>query len=215
MDSAGELKGPVAVTGAAGYVGSWQVMRLLQEGYTVRATKRASDLPSGRQTWEDDGSFDEAFQGCIGVFHMATAMDFESTDPENKVIKPTVNGVLNVMRSCKKAQTVKRIIYTSSAGAVKRTEQKQSHFDEACWSNVEFCRQTKMTGWMYFVSKTLAEKAALEFAKENNIDLISIIPSLVVGPSIMSSMPPSMLTALALILGLLLCEHLNLVVMSI
>ncbi|KAJ4963999.1 hypothetical protein NE237_023938 [Protea cynaroides] len=218
MGSAGEMKGPVAVTGAAGYVGSWLVMRLLEQGYTVRATvrdptnlkktKHLLDLPEASERltiWkadlEDEGSFDEAFQGCTGIFHVATAMDFESTDPENEVIKPTVNGVLNVMRSCKKTQTVKRIIFTSSAGTVVPAEQKQPQYDETCWCDVEFCRKIKMTGWMYFVSKTLAEKAAFEFAGENNIDFISIIPSLVVGPFIMSSMPPSNLTALALILG--------------
>lgn len=35
-----KMNGPVVVTGAAGYVGSWLVMRLLQLGYTVRATVR-------------------------------------------------------------------------------------------------------------------------------------------------------------------------------
>ena len=49
---------------------------------------------------------------------------------------------------------------------------------------------------MYFVSKTLAEKAAWKFAEENNIDFISVIPPLVVGPFLMSSMPPSLITAL-------------------
>lgn len=29
-----------------------------------------------------EGSFDEAIQGCQGVFHVATPMDFESKDPE-------------------------------------------------------------------------------------------------------------------------------------
>src|SRR5438105_3519664 len=33
-------KGPVVVTGASGFVGSWLVMKLLQAGYTVRATVR-------------------------------------------------------------------------------------------------------------------------------------------------------------------------------
>lgn len=34
------VKGPVVVTGASGFVGSWLVMKLLQAGYTVRATVR-------------------------------------------------------------------------------------------------------------------------------------------------------------------------------
>nr|DAD39489.1 TPA_asm: hypothetical protein HUJ06_013812 [Nelumbo nucifera] len=62
--------------------------------------------------------------------------------------------------------------------------------------------RTKMTGWMYFVSKTLAEKAAWEFAEENNIDLISVIPPLVVGPFLGPSMPLSITMAFALITGM-------------
>jgi len=30
----------------------------------------------------EEGSFDEAINGCTGVFHVATPMDFESKDPE-------------------------------------------------------------------------------------------------------------------------------------
>jgi len=50
---------------------------------------------------------------------------------------------------------------------------------------------------MYFVSKTLAEKAAWDFAEEKGLDFISIIPTLVVGPFITTSMPPSLITALS------------------
>jgi len=56
---------------------------------------------------------------------------------------------------------------------------------------------------MYFVSKTLAEKEAWKFAKENNIDFVSVIPPLVVGPFHMPTMPPSLITALSLITGAL------------
>ncbi|PIA52725.1 hypothetical protein AQUCO_01000532v1 [Aquilegia coerulea] len=124
-------------------------------------------------------------------------MDFESKDPENEVIKPTIEGMLNIMRSCLKAKTVRRLVFTSSAGTVNGEEHQQPEYDENCWTDIDFCRTKKMTGWMYFVSKTLAEKAAWEFAEQNNIDFISIIPTLVVGPFLMSSMPPSLITALS------------------
>nr|BAH98155.1 dihydroflavonol 4-reductase [Tulipa gesneriana] len=212
------VKGPVVATGASGYVGSWLVMKLLENGYTVRATVRDPkdqgktkpllDLRGADERltiWKadlnDEGSFDNAINGCTGVFHVATPMDFESKDPENEVIKPTVNGVLSIMKSCKKAGTVKRVIFTSSAGTVNVQEEQMPEYDEDSWSDIDFCRRVKMTGWMYFVSKTLAEKAAWEFAKDNDIQLISIIPTLVVGPFITTSMPPSMITALSLITG--------------
>lgn len=41
MGSEGET---VCVTGAAGFIGSWLVMRLLERGYTVRATVRDPGL---------------------------------------------------------------------------------------------------------------------------------------------------------------------------
>nr|AFS60083.1 dihydroflavonol 4-reductase [Paphiopedilum concolor] len=214
-----EKKGPVVVTGASGYVGSWLVMKLLQLGYEVRATirdptnerkkKPLLDLPRSDELlsiWkadldDDGGSFDEVISGCSGVFHVATPMDFESQDPENEVIKPTINGVLSIMRSCKKAGTVKRVIFTSSAGTVNVEEQQAPVYDENSWSDLEFVRRVKMTGWMYFVSKTLAEKAASQYAKENGIHLITIIPTLVVGSVITPSLPPSLITALSLITG--------------
>jgi bifunctional dihydroflavonol 4-reductase/flavanone 4-reductase len=54
---------------------------------------------------------------------------------------------------------------------------------------------------MYFVSKTLAEQEAWRYAEENGIDLITIIPTLVVGPFLSTGMPPSLITALSLITG--------------
>lgn len=209
----------VCVTGAAGFIGSWLVMRLLERGYTVRATVRDTedpvktkhllDLPGANERlilykadMDDEGSFDAAIDGCEGVFHLATRTVFESRDPENEVIRPTVNGLLNVMRAFAKAKSVKRVVFTSSVGAMKFTDDYGNPgkiYDETCWTNVELCTRLKITGWIYFASKTLAERAAWEFAEKNNIDLISIIPPLVVGPFISQTMPPSMKTALALL----------------
>ena len=52
-------------------------------------TKHLLDLPGANDRltlWkadlDDEGSFDAAIDGCEGVFHVATPMDFESHDPE-------------------------------------------------------------------------------------------------------------------------------------
>ncbi|KFK31813.1 hypothetical protein AALP_AA6G162000 [Arabis alpina] len=207
-------KETVCVTGASGFIGSWLVMRLLERGYDVRATVRDPgnlkkvqhllDLPNAKTQltlWKadlsDEGSYDDAINGCDGVFHVATPMDFESKDPENEVIKPTVNGILGIMKACAKAKTVRRIIFTSSAGTVNVEEHQKNVYDENDWSDLDFVISKKMTGWMYFLSKTLAEKAAWDYAKEQGLDFISIIPTLVIGPFITTSMPPSLITALS------------------
>ncbi|GLU13750.1 hypothetical protein SLE2022_303650 [Rubroshorea leprosula] len=124
-------------------------------------------------------------------------MDFASQDPENEVIKPTVDGAVDIVRSCSKAKTVRRLVFVSSAGAVVMQEHQRHEYYETCWSNVDFIRD-KMTGWMYFQPKTLP---AWEAAKENGIDFISVIPTLVVGPFIMPSTPPNLITAISLITG--------------
>ncbi|XP_054802261.1 dihydroflavonol 4-reductase-like [Prosopis cineraria] len=215
MDS---MSKTVCVTGAAGFIGSWLVMRLLEHGYTVRATvrdpgnmkkvKHLIELP-GADThltlWKADlarkGSFNDAINGCSGVFHVATPLDFDSHDPENEMIKPTINGLLDIMKACLKAKTVRRLVFTSSAGTIGVTEHHKPVIDETCWTDVDFCRGAKMTGWAYFVSKTLAEKEAWKFAKEHNMDFISVIPPHVLGSFLINSMPPSFITSLSLITG--------------
>ncbi|CAL4948520.1 unnamed protein product [Urochloa decumbens] len=209
-------KGPVVVAGASGFLGSWLVMKLLQAGYTVRATVRDPSefflstkpllyLPGATERlsiWRADlaeeGSFDEAIKGCAGVFHVATPMDFESKDPENEVIKPTVEGMLSIMRACKEAGTVRRVVFTSSAGTVNIEERQRPVYDHDNLSDVDFCRRVKMTGWM---SKSLSENAAMAYAAEHGLNLISIIPTLVVGPFLSAAMPPSLVAALALVTG--------------
>ncbi|CAH9067449.1 unnamed protein product [Cuscuta europaea] len=208
----------VCVTGASGFIGSWLVMRLLQRGYHVHATVRdpgntkkvkhlleLSKADLNLTLWkgllEEEGSFDEAIAGCEGVFHVATPMDFESKDPENEVIKPTIKGMVSIINSCVKAKTVKRLVFTSSAGTLNVQETQKPIYDESNWSDLDFIYNKKMTGWMYFVSKTLAEKEAWKVAKEKKIDFISIIPPLVVGKFITPTFPPSLITALSPITG--------------
>lgn len=61
----------------------------------------------------------------------------------------------------------------------------------------------------YLISKTLTEKTTLEFAEEHGLDLVTVIPSFIVGPFICPKFPGSVHTAMSMILGKF--QNLNLV----
>nr|ADE77658.1 unknown [Picea sitchensis] len=211
----------VCVTGATGFVASWLVKRLLEKGYTVHATVRDPenkmkvrhllDIPKAGEKLKlfradliEEGSFDAAINGCDGVFHVASPVDFTPKDPENDVIKPAVDGTLNVLRACTKAKTVKRVVVTSSTASacINESEEQDQYIDETCWTDVDFLRSKEPPAWAYGVAKTLAEQAALQYGKDDaGLDVVTINPVLVVGSAITPNVPYTVGLTLSLLTG--------------
>ncbi|MED6146575.1 hypothetical protein PIB30_035678 [Stylosanthes scabra] len=135
-------------------------------------------------------SFSAATEGCIGVFHVATPMDFELQEPEEVVTKRTIDGALGILKAClNNSNIVKRVIYTSSSSAVlyhnscgKDDSSEEVVLNEDFWSDVDYLRTSKVDGWSYSVSKTLTEKAVLEFGEQNGLDVVTLVPTFVLGP---------------------------------
>ncbi|XP_031499558.1 anthocyanidin reductase ((2S)-flavan-3-ol-forming) [Nymphaea colorata] len=208
------------VTGANGYMASILVKQLLDRGYTVHATVRDAENQAkvahlvGIQGAKErlklfsaditvEGSLDLPVSGCDYVFHTATPVHFESTNPEKDMIEPAVQGTLNVLKACLKAKSVKRVVLTSSAAAVTLNKRDDANMvmDETCWTDTDFLYSEKPPTWGYPASKTLAEQAAWKFAEENNLNLVSVIPVLMTGPSITTAVPSSVMMATALVTG--------------
>eukprot|EP01116_Phalansterium_solitarium_P018628 TRINITY_DN5002_c0_g1_i2.p2 TRINITY_DN5002_c0_g1~~TRINITY_DN5002_c0_g1_i2.p2 ORF type:complete len:133 (+),score=37.94 TRINITY_DN5002_c0_g1_i2:116-514(+) len=118
------------VTGAAGYVATWVIKKLVDHGgYTIRGTVRSAansqELKKAFPSIElydadllKDGSFDEVVKGATVIFHTASPYTYDVTDPQKELVDPAVQGTLNVLRSADKSPSVKRVVLTSSAAAV-------------------------------------------------------------------------------------------------
>ncbi|KAK4578567.1 hypothetical protein RGQ29_028601 [Quercus rubra] len=211
-------KGAVCVTGGTGYIGSWLIMRLLDQGYHVRTTVRSDpehkkdtgflkSLPGASEKLQifnadlsDPESFNAPIEGCIGVLHVATPVDFEDKEPEEIVTQRSINGALGILKACLNSKTVKRVVYTSSASTVLYNGNDEDEMDESFWSEVDFIKAIKPLGGSYVYSKTLTERAVVEFGEKHGLDVVTIIPSFVVGPFICPKFPSSVRATLAMIL---------------
>ncbi|CBI38941.3 hypothetical protein VitviT2T_014018 [Vitis vinifera] len=201
----------VCVTGAGGFIASWIVKLLLERGYTVKGTVRNPDDPKNSHLRELEGakerlilckadlmdyeSLKEAINGCHGVFHTASPV----TDDPEEMVEPAVNGTKNVIIAAAEAK-VRRVVFTSSIGAVYMDPNRSPDqvVDESCWSDLEFCKNTK--NW-YCYGKAVAEQAAWEVAKEKEVDLVVVNPVLVLGPLLQSTVNASIIHILKYLTG--------------
>ena len=66
---------------------------------------------------------------------------------QTELVDPAVNGTLNVLKSCAKSPSVKRVILTSSMVAVTQTgkhKNPEDVVDETWFSDPDFCRQSEV-----------------------------------------------------------------------
>ncbi|KAI7742900.1 hypothetical protein M8C21_023461 [Ambrosia artemisiifolia] len=102
-----------------------------------------------------------------------------------ELLDPAILGTQNVLNACLKAK-VEKIVVVSSVSAVTASPEWPSdmELDESCWTDIEYAKSIQH--W-YGVSKTTAELEALSFAKQHDLKVITICPSIVIGPMLQST----------------------------
>ncbi|KAH8685714.1 putative cinnamoyl-CoA reductase [Tricladium varicosporioides] len=198
----------VLVTGGSGYVAAEVLNAFLKRGYKVRTTVRneasANKIRKSHSKYlaqlsfaivtdlETPGGFDEAVKGVDGVIHTASPFVLSVEDNERDLLKPAINGTLEVLKSVQQHNPdVKRIVITSSFASVVDVFQGGRPgytYTEADWNptTYEIAAKKDTPGEVsYCASKTFAEKAAFDFVNDNkpNFDVTTICPPMVYGPS--------------------------------
>lgn len=196
---------PVCVTGASGFIASRLVSDLLERGYTVRGTVRdasqkekydyLTQLPGADQRLElvsadlmQPESFAPAVAGCEYVLHTASPYVVTVDDPQTELVDPAVKGTRAVLDAVAATPEVKRVVLTSSVAAISDEPTTGKRFSEEDWNNDSSLKRNP-----YYYSKVCAERSAWEFLQESErqFDMVAINPSLVLGPSLTSSLNES------------------------
>eukprot|EP00045_Choanoeca_perplexa_P012486 m.136492 g.136492 ORF g.136492 m.136492 type:complete len:352 (-) comp16024_c0_seq3:1268-2323(-) len=195
--------GIVVVTGANGFVGSHVIKQLLDTtNYQVRGTVRnpsneaktsfLKEMPHAAERLTlvaadlaQDGSFDDAIQGAYAVIHTAARVALTAPDPQRDIIDVNVNGVKNVLTSCRQAAatgTLKTVVMTSSIAAVQDHDQP----DEYVFTEADYNLSATVDNDPYPCSKYLSEKWAADFVAElpdsDKFRLAFINPGAIYGP---------------------------------
>ncbi|MCX7646945.1 MAG: aldehyde reductase [Rhodobacteraceae bacterium] len=192
----------VVLTGATGFIAKHVAARLLNAGFRVRATLRtpdraqevvaavrpALDDPAGlderlrfvRLDLMADEGWQEAMAGADALVHTASPFPLAEPRTADEVVRPAVEGTLRALRAARDAG-VGRVVLTSSVAAVMHRDLPPGRrvFDETDWTEPDHPTTTP-----YFRSKTLAERAAWDFAAREapGLRLTALNPGLVCGP---------------------------------
>ena len=187
----------ILVTGATSYIGKHCIAELLKKKYEVKATlrdlKRADKIKSDLKEYlneeinieffetdllKDDG-WNSAIKDSDAIMHVAGPYPISFEGPEEDQIKPHEEGTLRVLRFAK-SNGVDRVVMTSSIAAVWMGTPGDKDLDETKWTDESIKNIDP-----YIKSKTVAEKAAWDYASKNkSIRLTTILPPVVLGPGI-------------------------------
>ncbi|MHB8218844.1 MAG: hopanoid-associated sugar epimerase [Acidimicrobiales bacterium] len=173
----------VAVTGAAGFIGSAITRRLLDRGAAVSAliepggdTRNLDGLGVERVTVDvrDRDAVQDALDDQRFVFHTAALYSFWARDP-SVFSQVNVQGTRNVLEAAGRAGC-ERVVYTSTVGTVGLDRTRAGlPADEECFADI-----SHLFG-LYKRTKYVAEHEVLRAAAQGS-PVVLVLPTFPLGP---------------------------------
>jgi nucleoside-diphosphate-sugar epimerase len=193
------------VTGGSGYVAGQLIALLLQEGYSVHATVRSLANPAKTRALNElvrkypgrlelheadllrEGAFDAPMRGCDWVFHVASPflMPEQIKDGMKQVVEPALQGTRNVFAAVDRTPSVRRVVLTSTVGAIFGDYIDVRQMEGGVLSEAYFNTSSTPQNNPYHYSKVAAEKEAWDFCRrQSRWSMVAINPGLILGPAL-------------------------------
>ena len=124
------------------------------------------------------------------MVHTATAVFMRQPKDESIAIRPSVEGTRNILDACVLYKDqIKKIVITSSIKCThfqkEEKKGKVKHYDHNDFSDPNL-------GTAYSKGKTRAEILAWDYAKKYDLNITTILPTLILGPYITNKKTPTM-----------------------
>lgn len=193
----------VFVSGATGFIAQHVVKQLLDKGYnvvgSVRSAAKGEKLKKNFgskfsyeivEDLESVGAFDRALKKHpeVTIFlHTASPLPQDIADLEKGIILPAINGTKNVLKAIKESGPgIKTVVVTSSAVTQIEGYDPSQLGTEDTWNSVTYESAKTNFFTAYIASKVFAEKAGIEFVKNEkpNFKLTTVHPVYVFGPQV-------------------------------
>jgi len=194
----------VGIIGGAGFIGSYNTQKFLNEGYTVKVSvtdiskkdkcehllqlKNAENLEIVQLDVTNKAGLSNFLQGCEIVVHGGTPFQLDVKDPQTELFDPTIKGTENFLEAVQQTPGIKKVVLIASVAAYNTNfpllPENKTGEDQISEKDKHFFSEQSHP---YAQAKFIANQTVNKFIAENpnlSFEIVSVSPVGVMGKSL-------------------------------
>jgi len=194
----------VGIIGGAGFIGSYNTKRFLEEGYKVKVSttdlsnkekyehlhqlKHAENLEIVQLDVENKAELASFLAGCEIVIHGGTPFQLDVKDPKTELFDPTIKGTENFLEAIQHTDGLQKVVFIASVAAYNTNHPllPDGKIDDTPISESDVPFMSELSH-PYAQAKFIANQVVNKFIadqKDLSFEIVSVSPVGVMGKSL-------------------------------